>query len=157
MSLQDVIQKNQPVIAVVAIVVLVFAVYSTMRTTGAVGGGPPRVYYYDLQSGDLFVDVKNQDAPIDAPSGGQGVLAHVYSCTDCGDEASRFVAYVEKLTDEAKAEAVKTEPDLQLLAEGRVISAVGDEMNWVMMDSPAGGHITGIAHNKCEQPQRCFP
>lgn len=148
LSLQNFLAKNQALVAVIAVAILAFAIYSTLRTAGVVTS-IPTIYYYDLQTGGTTTGAV----------GSGDIIAHVFACNSCDDEADRFIAYVEKLTDEAKAEELKELPDLDILTDGNVIARVdGDsELRWVPLNSPEGGDITGAPYTKCEDPKSCKP
>ena len=66
------------------------------------------IYYYDLNTSQLFTGKLTAIAPIDAPSGPlpdggrAGVKAYVFSYGDCADERQRFVAWLERATPGAK-------------------------------------------------------
>ncbi len=62
-------------------------------------------YYYDLNTGKLFVAATDDFPPIEAPSGPApdgrkaGVRAYVFSCGDCDDPTKRFIGYVMRRTE----------------------------------------------------------
>ena len=72
--------------------------------------GPVPVWFYDLNTGQLFTAKSDAIPPIPAPSDGRakggsrasGARAHVFSCGDCAAPAERFVGYLEIYTPEAK-------------------------------------------------------
>lgn len=147
MSIQGFLAKNQALVAVVAVAVLGFAIYSSLKSAGVVTS-VPNIYYYDLQTGQTTIGAM----------GTGDIIAHVYACKSCADASDRFVAYVEKTSDEAKAEELKEEPDFDIVTDGQLIARVGDgELQWVPLNSPQGGEITGAAYEKCEDPKSCTP
>ena len=59
----------------------------------------PLRYFYDLNTGEVFEDV-SRPGPIETASGPHagmpaGVRAVVFACRDCGDEADRYVGWLE--------------------------------------------------------------
>lgn len=103
MSIRKVIEKNRGPIAVVAMVVIVAAIFWMMRS--GLGGSAEsdqshrNIWLYDLNTGSLFASNGPAIAPTTAPSGGQGVYAHVYACGQCGDAAQRQVVYLSTHPD----------------------------------------------------------
>lgn len=100
-------------VTVVAIVLLGLALFIVIKTGRPAGYSTPvSVYYYDLNTGELFAALSTEIPPIEAPSGPlpngkpAGVRAFVYSCGDCSDPAQRRVAWLEKYTARAKARAL---------------------------------------------------
>ena len=94
--------KN-PVVAVIAAIVLIVALIFIFKQMGGGGGvgSPQDAYWYDLDTGELFGH-KNVTPPVPAPSGGEGVRAHVYACNDCNDKTDRFISFLERYTEEGK-------------------------------------------------------
>ena len=95
--------KN-PVVAIIAAIVLIVAVVLIFRQAGIGGGSmgsPKDAYWYDLDTGKLFGH-KAVTPPIEAPSGGEGVRAHVFACNNCDDKSDRFIAFLERYSDEGK-------------------------------------------------------
>lgn len=163
-------------IATLAAIVLVFASVGVMANNLLRNPTyqPVDVYFYDLNTGELFVDKSDVIAPIAAPSdtGNErepsGVRAFVYSCTSCADEASRFVAWLEKYTPSAKAalEApVEELPEDELMdmtmafERGHLVKGVNDR-RWVLAESERAFKIMESAHTRCGDdaiPVQCRP
>jgi len=67
-----------------------------------------KAWFYDLNTGELFVDNADKIPPIKAPSGrlpsGEhaGVLAYVLSFAAEPNDSDMFVAYLEKMTEKGK-------------------------------------------------------
>lgn len=84
---------------------------------------PPKrtgqVWYYDLNTGQLFTGKIEDVAPIDAPSGplpdgGQaGVKAYVFSYGDCDDENQRVVGWLERASVNTKKVLTESKSDPQ--------------------------------------------
>lgn len=119
------------------------------------GGSSQRAaaYYWDLEDGVVFTARPGQEPPIEAPSGGPGVRAQLYTCGEC--------------TPAEWFGVLETRPDASLgLAEadeeaGRLIRALrGGEVRgsgWVAFDSPEGEAILSSVYEQCEQPRECHP
>ena len=57
---------------------------------------PPRPvirssYFYDMDAKKLFMAEANMIPPIDAPSGGKAVIAHVFACDSCANNQDMFI------------------------------------------------------------------
>src|SRR6185369_10256197 len=100
-------KRNQLVMGVIAGVIFLIAVGLGYNRFGPVAqAASTEVWYFDLGSNQLFSHME-QVPPIDAPSGPYnggkgGVLAAVYSCGDCKDEAKRFVAWMVTCKPESR-------------------------------------------------------
>jgi hypothetical protein len=165
MGVGEAVNKNPIVGVVIAVVILGIAGYIMMSTSG--GGGGKQIeqrYFYDLSTGELTA-MGNEPAPVTAASGSQAVWAHVFSCGSCEDESQRFVAYLQKLTDEAKAEFAKplTQQDSDvIMAGGRVAlppKEPGGEIRWVPADGMEGMRIGEAPLSLCPggTPKLCEP
>lgn len=164
MGIREKINKDPKIGAVVVAAVLGLAVvlYFVMSSSD----DKPRPmqtqsYYYDVDSKKLFAAPSNQNAPIKAPSGGEGVIAWVYSCDgDCSDPAKLKVGSLVKFTDEAKAAMDRAneefkknsdwkmpEEDRRLSVDGKVISAP-DPIEWIPIKTKEGTDIRQLAPMK---------
>lgn len=170
MGLREIMQSNQPIVAVLAVVVIVGSIV-WMSGGGSGNSLPKSVYFYDLGSGELFPADRAAQPPIDAPSGaGQGVKAVVYACGECND-AALSVAFLTTYTPEAvaamkkMATATDGEVDIALseaIERGSLVAvpaAEGAEVQWVNAMSEAGNAIMGRAGELCgnEPAKPCFP
>lgn len=119
------------------------------------------MWFYDLNTGELFTAKKTELAPIETSSGplddGQhaGVVANVLTYDPTGeDPAQQFIGYIEKLTEDGKviwAEAFETGTETQLdWQKGRLIKRLEDT-EWVQADSPKGEYIRTIAFKPNEK------
>lgn len=148
--------------------VLVLAV-SLWRMLGGGGGAKPDGrWYLDLNTGELFAYRGYELPPIPAPSGGEGVLAHVYACGDCGDPAQRVIVALEKYSPEGKAALtgpVQPPPRTEEMV-GRSaplpshMLRAGDNPDapWVSFDSAQGRSLLNRAQQMCPgQRQTCVP
>ena len=142
--------------------VFLIAIVITVISITSSGPGEPetssKFYYYDMNTGELFIDEANLIPPIKAPSGGEGVLAEVYSCGDC--EGEQYVGLLRKYSDSAKA---AIEKELPPDASGSLVRLANDNSSWVPADSPQGQQMRAAsvaeARSKCpgQEPKICFP
>ena len=107
-----------------------------------------REWFYDLNTGKLFVAKIGQDPPIEAPSGSlpngepAGVRAYVFSYEYDADESEQFIGFLETLTPEArkyKDASVKSARPKRW-GQDSLISRVEDD-EWVPIDSTQGRAI----------------
>lgn len=161
MSLRDTIESNRVAAAVVAALVLAAAVMLMSR--GKTPTGPTHRWFYDLQANRLFPE-KSALPPITAPSGGQGVLAHVFACGEC-TENNRQVAYLETYTENGLIH--RNEDATGAINPGHLVAlppSNGTQPRWVPSESSAGITITmnqsASLRQQCPDPkgfQPCLP
>jgi hypothetical protein len=108
----------------------------------------PKAWFYDLNSGSLFVVADRGEGPRAAPSGPlpgggpAGVRAHVYSYVLDPNASELFVGFLERPdsngggTDRRSANAAETGP----WGHGRLIKRTGDKQ-WVSAASAEGCEI----------------
>lgn len=145
---------------------------------------PPQrlAYYYDLGTEKIFTAPATVGGPIDAPSKksvdgeGAGMLAAVYSCGSCANTAEHKVAFIEKISSDAKQALAEVEKqsakhgkddvspqlmrDLKAkLDDGQFIALPSAEPNWVKTSSEQGLAIKAEAEKLCGgvPPKRCQP
>ena len=124
----------------------------------------PKAYYYDLNTGALFVDKKDLDTPTHAPSGklanGQlaGVKAYVFSYDQNPDESERFIGFLE-VRDVNNIGGTSGDSKAKW-GEGKLIKRVGDK-RWVAANSKEGRKIFDSVVYKTnkngEMPIPCVP
>ncbi|MEE9371312.1 MAG: hypothetical protein V3W45_07585 [Sedimentisphaerales bacterium] len=113
-------------------------------------------WFYDLNTGQLFVAKSDAVVPIEAPSGElpqggpAGVRAYVFSYSDEPNEANRFIGFLEIPDPNAKDDKLlsleSTATGAELWGQGRLICRVGDEQ-WVSANSAKGRAILrGLFH-----------
>jgi hypothetical protein len=148
---------NGPAGYAVAGAVLLLAVIYTLFASGP--EEPQReftlgAFYLDTATGKLFVAPPDSYPPVKAPTGGvTGVKAIFYSCGTCDDPKQRFLGYVTRYTDEAKAKLTAgtnlnfDERD-KLMVEGLEKSAEGKE--WVLAVSKEGRAFEAKAIERCK-------
>lgn len=188
MSIRTLLNRNGPiVITIVVLLVILAVVWAISRMSG---GSPAAVtalaetYYYDLGSKKLFAAPTGQPSPIAARSGSTqedgspgGVLAYVYSCGSCANEAERFVGYLEQMSKEGRdalatmqsqnpgmrwedvppagRRSMNVNPD-----ESMIVARESLEGGWVPRDSTEGINIINEALAKCgegKRPATCKP
>lgn len=164
------------VIAVIAgCIVLVWGIRAWRATP--TGIEHEQVWYYDLNTQELFAASHRLVPPIEAPSGltpdGElaGVRAYVFSCGDCGDPEQRYIGWVEKYTPEVRRairyqtgiagedEAAGADLPAPRWDEGHLIRSVENGTDWVQALSRAGQAIQERAMQRCETgaPTQCYP
>jgi len=143
------------------LLVLVLTAAAVMVSRLAGGTRPPGVssnaYYYDLNTGELFVDKAGLIPPIDAPSGPlkgtadtkAGVRAYVFTCGE-DSESDRFIAWIETYTPETQkilidSNEIKTSHPL--VGQGGAVASplvaltntnTPDKVNWMPSQSLMG-------------------
>jgi len=123
-------------------------------------------WFYDLNTGNLFVARSGQIPPIEAPSGPlsdgrpAGVRACVLSYVDEPNEAERFIGFLEMADPNAqKSAAAPTEITGNRWGQGMLIRRVGDK-RWVPADSDWGRYIVREVfrpNEKGERARYCKP
>ena len=100
-------------------------------------------WYYDLNTGKLFVAQVGQTPPIEAPSGPlpngmpAGIRAYVFSYSLKPDKQSeRFIGFLE--TADSNAGTISN--DIKRWEHGKLIRTIEDA-NWYQADSPEGRAI----------------
>lgn len=168
MGLRDVMQSNPMAVATVAVVVIVMSVFWTLRGEEH-SPRPDQVYFYDLDTGELFAGARTARPPIDTPGGvRRGVKAEVYACGDCGGELR--IAYLTTYSDEAieamkqldNADPAKTEALSQVVDRGTLIAsspAAGQAVQWMSAFSSQGLALMAPAARSCSEGEAvtCFP
>ena len=126
-------------LVILVIVIAACAVFIIMHVKKAnTPPVPTRSYYFDLKTGELFVDAAGKDVPFKRANGNDAVLAHIYSCGDCAKEAERFVGYYEALSQEAVAN-----PAVRYTQAARIVSKDGKQ--WFSTTSQEGAQVTSVA------------
>ena len=125
----------------------------------------PLKYFYDLNTGELFEDLSGL-GPIETPSGlhermPAGVRAVVFACRDCGDEADRYVGWLEVPAVVLRQYGIpfKTDEDMEYELERMTAIRSRDGGDWVLLGAREAAAITDAAH-RCEErdvPLLCRP
>jgi len=128
-----------------------------------------KAWYYDLNTGKLFIAEAGRKPPIDAPSGPSpdgkpaGVRAYVLSYKPDPNESERFIAYLETTGSPDMLPKLPGKPGGGITAQkwtkGNMIRRVNDTF-WVPADSPLGLRILREAYapnKKGQLPTYCRP
>ena len=127
------------------------------------------LWFYNLETGQLFPESDLSVPPIDTESGpGTGVRAYVYSCGDCANPDQRYVAYLETMVPQAK-KAVEgylkefgTQTGIGMAIdkfEAGILVRAPEGIQWVPQMSPEGQRIIekGRLGGGCTYPRPCLP
>lgn len=167
MRLREWVNQNSAVSTIAAAVLLVVALATLVALWDGPGGEAARaVYYWDLEGDRHFVTQSGNMPPIEAPSGGDGVRAHLYSCGACAPD--EWFGYLETFTAEARAhyeqEGVPPEDDAAHRVRALHVEAPGglDGEAWVPYTSVEGERIREAVYleRRCEDgsvPEQCRP
>ncbi len=168
MSVREWLNQNPSVTTIGAIVLLGLCLWFIIHqlSTGPGSELNPRAYYYDLNTGELFVDDSSKFPPIEAPSGpdpdGQpaGVRAIVFSCSSCDDEDSLWVGYLEKFANPPTRRESGSAADEAALGATAMLVRAPDGGKWVSDQSMVGAQIMNAVGKKCGEgvkPIQCEP
>ena len=176
MQVRDWMNENQPIVAGVVILILLLS-FARIMCTLMGDNRAPRItefFYYDVNTGNLFVANYEAVSPIAAPSDidnntGRlnGVRAFVFSCTDCSDPDTYMIKYLQRYTPKAKEAhekmlAGEMSDEYMYISpeEESEIKRPGDE-NWVPSISEEANKIMEEAYQeRCpdgERAKECFP
>ena len=155
--------------------VLIFILTARARSGGgSTGRAADTVYFFDLNTEELFSVPHDAVPPIEAPSnkagkqGRAGVLAHVFSCGSCEDESQHYVGWFETTSPQRIPRRAngprppETELPLNFLSKrasgfGGLVAQVGHDA-WYPFDNKAAARIKDEALSRCGQerrPKRC--
>jgi hypothetical protein len=173
MKVRDWMNNNSAVVTILAVVILVISLGVIIMQTR--GRGAPRtidLYFYDLNTNQLFVARSDQIPPIPAPSGplrGQpgdlpaGVRAHVFACGDCPsglrgltpeqvEQRGAYVAYLDMYTEEGRRALAGDAPTDMMTdpMEQTLVRRVADR-DWQPMYSEVGFRLTETAVRACPE------
>lgn len=186
MNARDFLNNNSALVTIIAVVILVVSLgVIIMNTRGPGAVQTVDLYFYDLNTGQLFVAASDQIPPIDVP-GGQpiqtaqgpkpaGVRAHVFACGTCPDvtgmnadqvkAAGAQIAYIEMFTEQGKA-AMTAPPNAQgpgpMMVDPmeQTLVAKAEDRKWLPMYSEQGYRLTEGAIQPCPDgspPLACRP
>lgn len=163
MKMLDRLQEKPAVtVAVLLALIAVCWGYIILRASGTSILGGNRVYFLDLQTADLFDAPANSKSPMTAPSGGEGVRAYVFACGSCADASQRFVAYVEKFSEQAAAELKRptAERNMEVYEKGHLVAAApvqGIQPQWLSIDHRGASQVTESPWQRCDDAEECTP
>ena len=170
MGLREMIDKNPAVgyglvggILVLSVVIYILASGEEEFKTH----GKSR-YYYDMDSKELYVvtDTLHPDPPMKAPSGGEGVHAIVFSCSDCADESTHEVGMLTKYTKKLVDALARKRNGEDVAGIGEIerkgkLVRFADSDDWVPLDSEDGSKINVASmrgRDKCPKTVKtCWP
>ena len=148
---------RNPVVTVIAVIVLVFAVLFIIRRCVTKSPLPFRLAsWYDTGTGEFYYAQPGLVPPIPAPSGSEGVRAIIAARGSCYKEADRFIAYLEKYTDDGKVQFKEVQeehpPDFiaqmaRISMEERLVRTEEDDQ-WFLVSSVEGQDITSVVHQR---------
>jgi hypothetical protein len=110
---------------------------------------PKKAWFYDLNTGELFVDRASKEGPIEAPSGAlangepAGVKANVFTYANDPNENDLFIGYLERPDPNVTLEGVEVKKvggSASRWGEGKLVRTVEDA-NWVSATSNKGRGI----------------
>ena len=184
MGLRETINENSVTGIVIAVILFLVAgglsywTFVGFRPSVEVAEGK---WFFDANTGKLFAADTGDIPPIEAPSGGEGLQAHVYTCADdCGghdlegltpDEVEGlglFVGYLERLEPEGQ-EIIEQIRNSDLSAENRAMQTDTAIMRFSSIRMPKqkkwyprGQALTSVYNQvaaKCggQRPKNCFP
>ena len=147
---------RNPVVTVIAVIVLIVAVIFIIR---GVTDRPIPVglaTWYDTGTNKLYGAKPDLVPPMPAPSGSEGVRAIIAARGSCYKEADRFIAYLEKYTDDGKVQFKEVQqehpPDFlaqmtRISMEERLVRREQDDQ-WFPADSVEGQAIMSVVHER---------
>ncbi len=167
MTAREWVNQNSAIVTIGAVLLLLVSLgFIIMRVSG---GSQYKarivdVYYFDIDSGQLFTAKSNEIPPIDSPSGAnKGVRAYVFACGDCADESQRFTGWLEMYTPDAKNVMINppTSPEsmdtFELMEKGHLVSA--DGRAWVQANTDKGFQVMEGIQTRCGETPAvpCYP
>lgn len=145
-----------PTVAVCAGVLAVCGVLLMRGGSSGEGVGPPKQWFYDTVTEELFAHPLGMRSPITNAAGNPSVRARIFTCGTCTAE-DRFVGYYQKFSDEAQ-EKLRTNPtDIQAQRTGMLFSA--DAKEWHLAGSTEALQLQQSVQEKCPDgsPRECQP
>ena len=145
---------NNPAVTVIAVVVLIVAAVFIVRSfTGSDVPQAGNANWYDTGTGKLFGGYKMgeaEDPPIKLPSGGEGVMARVFTRGTCENQADRYIGFLFKYTEEgkdlmkkARAEDILDIDTMAFVAQKHRLVKGENDTEWFPADSIEGQEILG--------------
>jgi len=167
MQLRDFLNNNSAIVTILAVVLLIVALGAIVMQLGGGAGGARviDVYYYDLDTGEVFEAGSDVVPPIQSPSGNPtgGVRAYVFACNDCNNEADRFVGFLEMYRPEVKQalenpEEQPADQAYDYFEEGRLLRSI-DAQEWYVASSAEAYQLQESIRDRCPggDPKPCFP
>ena len=149
--------RNRPAVFIIAVTLCIAAVlWIDSRILDRPPPPPlsPDIFFYDMGSGKLFPAPHWTVAPINAPSGKDGVRAHVFKKPggNCNNADDRFIAYLWRHPQpQALMQAVTLTEAVRESKRAEVRRP--DDADWVPIESEEGRQIIDefapIAWDEC--------
>lgn len=157
MSIREQLAQQPAAVGAIAVVILLIAGWLAFGRSQ--GPAVEQAWYYDLDAGELTTGAVGQVPPFTASDGHTLVRAAVFTCGDCADKASHYIAYLEQYTDAYITSM--GDPDVftpEVAEEGQLIRAADGEA-WYTIISPEGSQIMTDARARCggNPPKVCHP
>ena len=116
--------------------------------------GARPVYYMDMDTGEVF-DAPRGSVPFtEAPSGGHGARAYVFSCGACN--ADEWFGYLESYSDEVRAQHKPGDP-LDDMSDDHLIRPM-EGGDWRPFFSRTGNRLRENMQGRCPDTlQECQP
>ena len=140
--------NNNPKIIILltnlSVIIFIIVIYVMFKPNGESSPQTDKAWYFDLNTGELFVADSDLTTPIAVPSGSlasgeaAGVKAYVFSYVKDPNESQRFVGFLEK-TDPNYVNS-KTIEGIAKWGEGKLIKRIGDK-RWYSATSKEGKEI----------------
>jgi len=170
MGLRNTLNRNPTLTTIGALVLVGLCLFASSWLTFTGGITPPEShYFYDLNTGEIFVD-KLQRGPITTSSGqtdeggAAGVKAFIFTCGSCGASYAGMTADEVSATGATFAylqrpEGRTTEFHGKEPIEVSYVVTAPDNINWVSAGSRAGRKIKnrGLDCGEGVTPELCFP
>lgn len=171
-GLRGLMQRHGAIVAVAAVIIAVASVFATTRSIIGPSRQPADLYYYDLNTGDLFTAPGGALQPIAAPSSDadnpSGVRAHVFACGSCDDASVRYVGYITKFNPDVVAKVLERNGGvinaefhqlLDLTADNTLVRSTESDDDWRPIGSRTGIALVTAAQKRCGNatPARCVP
>ena len=148
MSVREWLNNNPQVSMGVAVAVVIVALVALAWQFRDVGQrSAPDAYFWDIQAGEAFVRSGDELAPIEAPSGGEGARAQLYTCGECAPD--EWFGYLEKYTDDAK-QRYEASGELPSAEEHFIRALDGDR--WMPYYSQEGQRIIDAIYAVYDDP-----
>lgn len=144
--------------ATVALLLAALVVVLWQLSAGPSVTGEPEVFFWDMQADQPYAAPRATLPPAEAPSGGEGVRAHLFTCGECAP--GEWFGYLETLTGSAQQryEREGVEPGLD---DWQVRDL--DGQGWLDQDSAAGLRLiesyedVEICGDAGDPPRACRP
>ena len=145
--------KN-PVVTLIAVIILIVAIImiakSMSRGSGVVVTGDTRATWYDTGTNKLF-GAPAATPPIKAPSGSDGVQAHMFANGSCDNAGDRFIGYLEMYPNKDAIDQAQGAFERAPLMDEAMVRAEDDE-EWVNRNSAEGAQLMATVQGLTE----CF-